>query len=108
MVEIKWREKLEDKYPTGHISVAFCTVGKKYMKQIVNFVTWVESTVYNAEKDGDERWYPSVRYDIRSRDDIQIDLNFKAKDMQMLTKIHRRFRTMVRKLYKEDYPKNEE
>ena len=106
MVEIKWREKLEDRHPTGHIDVGFCSVGGKYMKKIMTFVTWIEQLVYNAETDEEGRWYPSVRYNIQSRDSIQIDINFTAKDMQMLSKIHRRFRSMVQKLYKEDYTKN--
>ena len=91
MVRLRWIEELEDSTPNGEFELRFCRDGKKYMKYIMTFILWIETTV-----NGD--LYYKI---IHEGGDFRIHCSFTC-DEPTLKRIHNRFRTLVRKYYRKD------
>lgn len=91
MVKINWSEELTGNKPQGQFDLRFCSEGQKFMKYIMTYIMWIETTV---EMD--------VFYKISYSDgDYRIHCSF-GTDQTTLRKIHNRFRTLVRKHYRKD------
>ena len=91
MVKINWSEELTGNKPQGQFDLRFCSEGTKYMKYIMTFILWIETTVEM-----------NIFYKIiHEGGDYRIHCSFET-DPVTLRKIHNRFRTLVRKYYRKD------
>lgn len=89
MVKLRWIEELADDTPRGEIELRFCSDGEKYMKYIMTFILWIDTTVRN-----------NIYYKIiKESGEFRIHVSFGCDEMT-LKKIHNRFRTLVRKYYR--------
>ena len=89
MVRLRWIEELEDSTPNGEFELRFCSDGRKYMKYIMTFILWIETTV------NDSIYYKIIH----EGGAFRIHCSFSC-DETTLKRIHNRFRTLVRKYYR--------
>lgn len=93
MVKIEWIEYLHKSEPTAIIDVEFCREGAIHMKQITNFVLWIEeNTGYDYH--GTVNWTIS-----KQRSEYAINVKFSCLTTHHLKKIHNRFRSLTTRLY---------
>lgn len=90
MVKINWSEELTGGKPEGKIEMRFCSAGAKYMKYIMTFILWIDTTVGG-----------NIYYRIENSAETKIHCSFETDELT-LKKIHNRFRTLVRKHYRKD------
>ena len=89
MVKLRWIEELADNTPHGEIELRFCSDGGKYMKYIMTFILWIDTTVRN-----------NIYYKIiHESNEFRIHVSFSCDEIT-LKRIHNRFRTLVRKYYR--------
>ena len=97
MVRIAWSEYLHKDEPSAVIELEFCSEGAKYMKQITNFVMWIERNVgydYDVGSGNGVVW--SMR---KLRSGYEIDVKFSCLTMYHLKRINNKFRSLTTKLY---------
>ena len=91
MARIKWIEELADNEPHAELDLRFCNEGKKYMKYIMTFILWIDTTVNG-----------NIYYRIiHESSEFKIHCSFKS-DEATIKRIHNRFRTLVRKYYRKE------
>jgi len=92
MVKIKWSEELTGNEPQGQFDLRFCSEGRKFMKYIMTYILWIDTTVAR-----------NIYYRIESNNtgDTIIHCSFETDEIT-LKKIHNRFRTLVKKHYRKD------
>lgn len=94
MVRLAWNEFLQYSEPKAVIEAEFCREGANYMKQITNFVMWVEK---NTGFDGNNN---GVRWTLRKMSDgYDINIQFSCLTTYHLKKINNKFRSLCTKLY---------
>lgn len=94
MVRIAWSEYLHKDEPSAIIEVDFCKEGAKHMKQITNFVMWIErNTGFDYNNNG-------VRWTIRKQSNgYDINIQLSCLTLYHLKKINNKFRTLTTRLY---------
>tara|TARA_R100000426_G_C4728059_1_gene74706 strand:- start:137 stop:433 length:297 start_codon:yes stop_codon:yes gene_type:complete len=93
MVRIAWSEYLHKDEPSAIIELEFCSDGAKHMKQITNFVMWIERNT-GFEYESGVNW--SMR---KHRNGYEIDVKFSCLTMYHLKRINNKFRSLTTKLY---------
>jgi len=93
MVRIAWSEYLHYSEPKAIIEVEFCREAKKHMKQIMNFVLWVEKNT-GFDTTGAVTW--AIR---KESHDYNIHIKLQALTTYHLKKINNKFRLLTTRLY---------
>ena len=93
MVRIEWSEFLHYSEPKAVVEVEFCREGRKHMKQITNFVMWIEKNT-GFDTTGAVSWTIS-----KDRNDYRINIQLQTLTTYHLKKINNKFRSLTTRLY---------
>jgi len=93
MARIEWREYLHHSEPKAVIEVDFCRDGAKHMKQIINFVLWIEKNT-GFDFTGAVTW--TIK---KERLEYKIHIQLQVLTTYHLKKINNKFRSLTTRLY---------